>query len=458
MSTHIRIVLLFCFQVTLLHLEAKAENPANIRTSYFQTTSYSEDFSDAIKKTFIPFENEISRGLSNGVYWLKIENLGEEQIIEIPSARILDIKAYSVKGIEIEKIGAFNFPSFKIKRLATIYLKVNCQKEAFIPINIHALDSYWPYIQNLFFTYGFYYGFAFMVVILNLFYFFTFKDKTFLLYCFVVIIISSGLFHSDGLTAWFFRNEWLIKDGEIIPHVLLPIIGTFFSSVYLQYDIYFPKLKYWFTVLSLSQIFAFAMYLITQDFKWFALAEFILFALVLTSYWLSAVFLFNKSDYAKFFAIAYVFIFLMSCDFYMAPLFGLPSFGMGTNMVKVGGVLELLVLSYAVMFRMKAIQKENTEMKDALYEYSLEITQLEVQFNKLKEGKENTLTKASLNEREIEVITLISEGLSNTEIADKLFISVNTVKYHIKNLYNKLEIRSRQEARKKAAEIKIQAA
>lgn len=48
-----------------------------------------------------------------------------------------------------------------------------------------------------------------------------------------------------------------------------------------------------------------------------------------------------------------------------------------------------------------------------------------------------------ISDREKEIITLLVEGLSNQEIAKKLFISPNTVKTHIKNIYAKLGINNR---------------
>ena len=44
---------------------------------------------------------------------------------------------------------------------------------------------------------------------------------------------------------------------------------------------------------------------------------------------------------------------------------------------------------------------------------------------------------ASLTNREVEVLTLIGEGLSNREIAHRLFVSEATVKTHINNLFAK---------------------
>jgi two-component system, NarL family, nitrate/nitrite response regulator NarL len=49
----------------------------------------------------------------------------------------------------------------------------------------------------------------------------------------------------------------------------------------------------------------------------------------------------------------------------------------------------------------------------------------------------------SLTRREKEILLLISEGISNKQIADQLFISENTVKNHLKNLLEKLELENR---------------
>jgi DNA-binding NarL/FixJ family response regulator len=51
-----------------------------------------------------------------------------------------------------------------------------------------------------------------------------------------------------------------------------------------------------------------------------------------------------------------------------------------------------------------------------------------------------------LTGREIELLHLMVDGLSNKQIAEKLFISENTVKYHIRNILQKLDVQNRTEA------------
>jgi LuxR family maltose regulon positive regulatory protein len=71
--------------------------------------------------------------------------------------------------------------------------------------------------------------------------------------------------------------------------------------------------------------------------------------------------------------------------------------------------------------------------------------------------KTGPLTQKSLaeplSEREIEVLRLVTAGLSNREIAEKLFVSPGTAKTHIHNLCGKLEVRNRTEAAMKAKEL-----
>jgi DNA-binding CsgD family transcriptional regulator len=67
--------------------------------------------------------------------------------------------------------------------------------------------------------------------------------------------------------------------------------------------------------------------------------------------------------------------------------------------------------------------------------------------------KEELLKIYNLSLREWETLVSLSSGLTNEQIAEKLFISNNTVKTHLGNLYAKLDVKRRTEAVKKAREI-----
>ncbi len=60
-----------------------------------------------------------------------------------------------------------------------------------------------------------------------------------------------------------------------------------------------------------------------------------------------------------------------------------------------------------------------------------------------------------LSERELEVLQLIAEGLTNREIASRLFLSLNTVKTHTRNIYGKLDTHNRTQAVARARALGI---
>lgn len=60
-----------------------------------------------------------------------------------------------------------------------------------------------------------------------------------------------------------------------------------------------------------------------------------------------------------------------------------------------------------------------------------------------------------LTERESDVLQLIASGLSNKDIQEQLFISNNTVRTHIKNLYGKLGVNNRTQAVLRAQELRL---
>lgn len=60
-----------------------------------------------------------------------------------------------------------------------------------------------------------------------------------------------------------------------------------------------------------------------------------------------------------------------------------------------------------------------------------------------------------LTRREREVLQFLTQGLSNAEIAERLFLSLSTVKTHVSTLFVKMEVKNRAQALEKANRLKI---
>lgn len=68
---------------------------------------------------------------------------------------------------------------------------------------------------------------------------------------------------------------------------------------------------------------------------------------------------------------------------------------------------------------------------------------------------EAALNNLGISKRELEVLQLMAEGLSNAEIAGRLFVSLNTIKTHASNLFFKLDASRRTQAIEKAKSLKL---
>ncbi len=60
-----------------------------------------------------------------------------------------------------------------------------------------------------------------------------------------------------------------------------------------------------------------------------------------------------------------------------------------------------------------------------------------------------------LSDRELEVLQLIAEGLTNKEVGSRLYLTLNTVKAHTRNIYSKLGVNSRIQAVARARDLGV---
>jgi DNA-binding CsgD family transcriptional regulator len=110
----------------------------------------------------------------------------------------------------------------------------------------------------------------------------------------------------------------------------------------------------------------------------------------------------------------------------------------------------LIVLFLVVVYFMR----QRFKLRQVIY--SQEVDNLRLQINTLlgTEGKTtieleevNNNLKVDLTDRELEILQLALSDLSNREIAGRISVSINTVKFHLKNIYDKLGVSNRKEAK-----------
>ena len=103
------------------------------------------------------------------------------------------------------------------------------------------------------------------------------------------------------------------------------------------------------------------------------------------------------------------------------------------------GIIAFIFLVVGIYFGSKLGNKKNSEIK--IQESNSTIL--------------NSSIETDLSTRELEVLLNVANGLSNKEIAEKLFVSLNTIKTHTANIYSKLGVKSRTQAISKAKSLKL---
>ena len=104
------------------------------------------------------------------------------------------------------------------------------------------------------------------------------------------------------------------------------------------------------------------------------------------------------------------------------------------------GIIALLFTGLGVWVGVQFIQRRENKANISLNHKPIDQTH-------------NDSNSPDISEREMDVLLLMADGVSNQEIADKLFISIHTVKTHTSNLFSKLHVKRRTQAIQKSKEI-----
>ena len=108
-----------------------------------------------------------------------------------------------------------------------------------------------------------------------------------------------------------------------------------------------------------------------------------------------------------------------------------------------GGLVALIFASLGIWLGLKLTKKQEV----------LIVKEVPVPATQPFALNEQRLKDLGITRRELEILELIAQGMSNREIADKLFVSENTVKTHSSRLFDKLSAKRRTQAVQIAKEM-----
>jgi len=129
------------------------------------------------------------------------------------------------------------------------------------------------------------------------------------------------------------------------------------------------------------------------------------------------------------------------------------------TLILLSASLVIGVLLVINLKRKRRVEIERTTMQIKNYLGEIELLKIkqtsEVSIKIIDQDDLNNYLLNPLSEREMEVLAELQEGMTNKQIAEKLFVSANTVKTHTIKIYNKLDVGNRTLAVKKASDLDL---
>jgi DNA-binding CsgD family transcriptional regulator len=328
-----------------------------------------------------------------------------------------------------------------------VYAQVHFKQEANFPLEIVSQKSF-DQTSFLFLSLsGGYYGFAVIILIISMVMYVYFNEKIYGIYAFFLFCITVSLFYDDGFFSFFFPSLVSYFDGiEMSIHWLSSIAATLFCFTFLDINYQFPNIRKWFWLLLLI---AGAFYLdayFRDNFFSYRTAGYVVY-LVFLGTWLLSCYFAIKKPYARILVFAYLLVLFSSMGHYILRVAGHQFITISSNEIKLGGIVEMLILSGGILYRFKFLKNENEQTIAQLKEYLAELKQQSPETNGTAQDGVAAMSKTyELSKRESEVLAELAKGYSNKQIAKALYISVATVKFHTSNIYEKLQVSSRFEA------------
>ncbi|AVI52132.1 hypothetical protein C5O00_13590 [Pukyongia salina] len=290
---------------------------------------------------------------------------------------------------------------------------------------------------------GMFYGFALMVILLNLVCYFLFDEKLFLFYALTLFAVGNLLFLSDGLMPLLGFTEIANPAGvEALLVLASCFFGSWFASKYLNVDEIVPKLK-WIAIAFFGSGAILTTMSLLAGVSSFAAASNLIAYGTLSLYFLCGVYMFSKKNYPKFYVIALSIPLLFAIDYFVLRNLGLEFLMTRPSHIKAAVIAEMLMLTYAIVYRMKAIKEEN-ELRQTELRIFLKRQEVMNRKNAMQLMEEvyleNLIMHYDLDGFEIKLLQYISEGKDNAKIARKLKTTEHEIEALTKELYHKLEI------------------
>jgi len=422
-------------------------------------TAHTPDVQPALPGQFRPMDNRLELAIATdslGNTWIRgtvpTRLRGAQTVLRIPSAGVHDYRLYMAEGDRLTPIaqdsgnhsGALRtrFPQYTFAaRDSVFYLETEGPAPRLPEVQLLEHNRFVSAEYDNLLRIGFYYGLAFMSLIFNVVFYLIFRDRRFVTYCFLLFFTFISFFYEDGMFYYFSGGRWTMDYLMIWNNAITAIVAVPFTYYFLDLNTTFERFKKWFIVLSAVMLAGALIYTLT-DSPAISVFVYALCFLFPSSCLYLAVRRFRHDVYARFLVLTFTLVVATGLLYVLYTHVDSSAFTwFGIHTFRLVSAVEIIAISFAIIFKVRTLQHENDRYREELNNY---LKTLEVNTAEAKPIMADALkTKYDLTEREAEVLLCIWDGLTNKEIAERLFITVSTAKYHVSNLYIKLDVKNR---------------
>lgn len=456
-----------CILCLLLYMGGFAEAQSQIfSVDQLRELSFEPiDGSDGLEMAIDRSGNKWVRG------YIPLSLLGKSIVFQIPSARIHHYKLFIFQEGRLQQLlpntfesGDYfkaRFPQYRFTAQDAIYyIQLQHNLPGILQVSLYERHAFSSVESSQLLRIGLYYGLALMSVVFNVVFYVIFRDKRFITYCVLLFTTFLSFFYEDGMLYYLTDGRWTM-DYLIIWNIsITAIVSLMFTYYFLGLERVLRSYIKWYILASVVLLSGALVYTLT-DYNWvYHLVSILCFCFALVALYL-AIRRFRKDIYARFLVLSFSFVVLTAICYVMYTYVSSSSFAsFDIGVFRTVSAIEIIAISFAIIFKVKNLQEENERYRMELDTY---LRRLAYQSNGLKDdanehdimmlGSPVQRTKEQigaslrkqyeLTEREIDVLHAIWDGLTNKEIAEKLFITLSTTKYHVSNLYLKLDVKNR---------------
>ncbi|MDG1476295.1 MAG: 7TM diverse intracellular signaling domain-containing protein [Vicingaceae bacterium] len=256
------------------------------------------------------------------------------------------------------------------KTQKTYFLKISSTEDIVLPITIGTKDVIFKKIKTIDIISGIYIGIMLVMILYNLFIYFSVRDKSYLYYVFYVLIV---LLVQTGFQGYFFQYLWpnspsFSQYSVFLFSSLSGIAGMAFMNVFLKVKYFYKKL-YFITIL-ISLLYLIPIIIPLFGFSHLGWKALNIIAGIVSFYMLFLTIKIVRKGYqpAKYFLAAWL-IFLLGVIGFVLKNTGILPFNIVTRYtMHIGSALETILLSFALAARINIYKKEKEESQQKTVE------------------------------------------------------------------------------------------